>query len=76
MLVAYPLGTDNLQRAQLDQTYSQREITCITYKNMDQALLSLIVPAIDLMRNEQEMGKPYDPSQPIMILFAQITDGA
>ena len=110
---AYPAGTDELQRAQLDQTYSQRKIARITYENMDQALLSLIVPAIDpiytsgiitgaalyqqrtvldvlaylyntygrittidLMRNEQEMGKPYDPSQPIMILFAQITDGA
>ena len=45
--MAYPGGTDALQRAQLDQTYSQRKIARITYENMDQALLSLIVPSID-----------------------------
>ena len=33
------------------------------------------ITTIDLMRNGQEMGKLYDPSQPIMTIFAQITDG-
>ena len=112
---AYPAGTDELQCAQLNQNYGQLKIARITYlyENMNQALLSLIVPTIDpiytsgiitgaalyrqhkvlnvlaylyntygrittinLMRNEQEMGKPYDPSQSIMILFSQITDGS
>ena len=34
------------------------------------------ITTINLMRNEQEMIKPYEPSQPIMILLSQITDGA
>ena len=36
---AYPAGTDELQRAQIDQTYSQRKIARITYEKVDQVLV-------------------------------------
>ena len=43
----YPAGTDNLQCAQLDQNYSNIKTAHLTYKNMDQALLGLIILNID-----------------------------
>ena len=45
--VVYLAGTDDLQRAQLDETYSNLKTSHIIYENMDEALLSFIVPVID-----------------------------
>ena len=45
--VIYPAGTEHLQCAQLDQNYSNIKTAHLTYKNMDQALLGLIILNID-----------------------------
>ena len=44
---AYPACNDHLQREHLNQIFIQRKIICISYENMDQDLLSLVVPTID-----------------------------
>ena len=45
----YPAGNNNLQCAQLDQIYSNIKTSRLTCKNMDQALLALIILNIDLI---------------------------